>query len=515
MYRKTLSFRKTDISNSNVIIMEDKKTQLTNEAGIPVGDNQNSRTAGPRGPELLENVWLLEKLAHFNRERIPERIVHAKGCGAFGTFTVTNDITRYTKAAIFSKVGKKTDLFARFSTVAGERGAADTERDVRGFALKFYTDEGNWDLVGNNTPVFFVRDPLKFPDFIHTQKRDPKTNLRSNTAMWDFWSLTPESLHQVMILMSDRGIPRNMRQQHGFGSHTYSFYNAGDKRVWVKFHMISQQEIANYTNEEAEQIVAKDREHSQRDLFEHIEKGDFPKWKMCVQIMPEEEAKTYRFNPFDLTKVWSHKDYPLIEVGLIELNRNPENYFADVEQSAFNPANAVPGIGFSPDRMLQGRLFAYGDAHRYRLGVNADSIPVNRSHCPVHNYHRDGHMRVDGNAGASANYEPNSFNGPVSDTKYNYPPLELENAAGHYPQDNDFYTQPGDLYRLLPADEKDRLTSNFTAATADVPEPIRIRAIARFYQADEHCGKEMARKTQTDLKKILEEVKRQQALESR
>ena len=253
-----------------------------------------------------------------------------------------------------------------------ERGAADTERDVRGFALKFFSDEGNWDLVGNNTPVFFVRDPLKFPDFIHTQKRDPKTNLRSNTAMWGFWSLTPESLHQVMILMNDRRIPQNMRQQHGFGSHTYSFYNAGDKRVWVKFHMISQQGIANYTNEEAEQIVAKAREHSQRDLFEHIEKGDFPKWKMCVQIMPEEEAKTYRFNPFDLTKVWSHKDYPLIEVGLIELNRNPENYFADVEQSAFNPANAVPGIGLSPVRLLQGRLFAYGDAHRYRLGVNAD-----------------------------------------------------------------------------------------------------------------------------------------------
>ena len=291
MYRKTLSFRKTDISNSNVIIMEDKKTQLTNEAGIPVGDNQNSRTAGPRGPELLENVWLLEKLAHFNRERIPERIVHAKGCGAFGTFTVTNDITRYTKAAIFSKVGKKTDLFARFSTVAGERGAADTERDVRGFALKFYTDEGNWDLVGNNTPVFFVRDPLKFPDFIHTQKRDPKTNLRSNTAMWDFWSLTPESLHQVMILMSDRGIPRNMRQQHGFGSHTYSFYNAGDKRVWVKFHMISQQGIANYTNEEAEQIVAKDREHSQRDYSSISKKEIFLNGKCVFRLCPKKKPK--------------------------------------------------------------------------------------------------------------------------------------------------------------------------------------------------------------------------------
>ena len=494
---------------------EKEKIQLTTQAGVPVADNQNILTAGERGPALLQNVWYMEKLGHFNRERIPERVVHAKGSGAYGNLTVTEDITRYTKAALFSEVGKKTDLFLRFSTVAGERGAADTERDVRGFAVKFYTEEGNWDLVGNNTPVFFIRDPLKFPDFIHTQKRDPKTNLRSNTAMWDFWSLSPETLHQVMILMSDRGIPQDYRHMHGFGSHTYSFINAEGERFWVKFHFKSLQGIANFTDSEAASIVAKDREYSQRDLFENIAKGNFPKWRFCIQIMTEDEARNRKENPFDLTKVWSQKEYPLIDVGILELNRNPENYFADVEQSAFNPANAVPGIGFSPDRMLQGRLFAYGDAHRYRLGVNADSIPVNRSHCPVHNYHRDGHMRVDGNAGASVNYEPNSFNGPVSDTKYNYPPLELENAAGHYPQDNDFYTQPGDLYRLLPADEKDRLTSNFTAATADVPEPIRIRAIARFYQADEHCGKEMARKTQTDLKKILEEVKRQQALESR
>lgn len=491
--------------------MKNKKTKLTNNVGIPVGDNKHTRTAGPRGPELLENVWLLEKLAHFNRERIPERIVHAKGCGAFGTFTVTNDITKYTKAAIFSQVGKKTEMFTRFSTVAGERGAADTERDVRGFALKFYTEEGNWDLVGNNTPIFFVRDPVKFPDFIRTQKRDPKTNLRRSTAMWDFWSLTPESLHQVTILMSDRGLPKNMRQQHGFGSHTFSFYNAKDERFWVKFHLVSQQGIENFTNEEAERIVGKDREHSQRDLFENIEKGNFPRWKMCVQVMPEAEAKTYRFNPFDLTKVWSHKDYPLVEVGIMELNRNPENYFADVEQAAFNPANVVPGIGFSPDRMLQGRLFAYGDAHRYRLGVNADTIPVNQPHCPMANYHRDGYMRVDGNGGDSVNYEPNSFDGPMSDIRYNYPPLTLEGSADHYPQDTDYYTQPGNLYRLLPADEKDRLTSNFTAATDGVRENIRIRAIARFYQADPDCGTSMAKKTGIALNKVLEEVKRQQA----
>lgn len=491
--------------------MKNKKIQLTTAAGAPVGDNQNSRTAGPQGPGLLENVWLLEKLAHFNRERIPERIVHAKGCGAFGTFTVTNDITRYTKASIFSKVGKKTEMFARFSTVAGERGAADTERDVRGFALKFYTEEGNWDLVGNNTPTFFIRDAIKFPDFIHTQKRDPKTNLRSNTAMWDFWSLTPESLHQVMILMSDRGIPRNMRQQHGYGSHTFCFYNADNERFWVKFHMRSMQGIANFTNEEAEQIIGKDREHSQRDLFENIEKSNYPRWQMCVQIMPESEAKTYRFNPFDLTKVWSHKDYPLIEAGIIELNRNPENYFADVEQSAFNPANVVPGIGFSPDKMLQGRLFAYGDAHRYRLGVNSDSIPVNAPRCPFHNYHHDGTMRVDGNGGAAVNYEPNSFGGPVSDTKYNHPALSLDGDADFYRQDADYYTQPGDLYRLLPADEQDRLTTTVANATSDIPKDIRIRAIARFYQADENCGREIARKAGIPVARILEEVKKQQA----
>ncbi|MEG2178835.1 MAG: catalase, partial [Bacteroidales bacterium] len=347
-----------------------EKKKMTTAAGAPVSENQNIQTAGERGPALMQNVWLMEKLGHFNRERIPERVVHAKGTAAFGTLTITGDITQYTKAAIFSTLGKKTDLLLRFSTVAGERGAADTERDVRGFAIKFYTEEGNWDLVGNNTPVFFIKDPLKFPDFIHTQKRDPKTNLRSATAAWDFWSLSPESLHQVMILMSDRGIPQNLRSMHGFGSHTFSFVNKEGIRHWVKFHFKTMQGIHNFTNAEAEKIVGTDREYSQRDLFEHIEKGDFPRWKMCVQIMTEAQAKNHKQNPFDLTKVWSHKDYPLIEVGILELNKNPENYFAQVEQAAFNPANVVPGIGFSPDKMLQGRLFAYGDAHRYRLGAN-------------------------------------------------------------------------------------------------------------------------------------------------
>lgn len=478
------------------LAMEEQKKQLTSDAGKPIADNQNIATAGKMGPALLENVWMLEKLAAFNRERIPERVVHAKGSGAFGVFTVTQDVTRYTKASIFAKVGKQTPILARFSTVAGERGAADTERDVRGFALKFYTDEGNWDLVGNNTPVFFVRDPLKFPDFIHTQKRDPKTNMRSNTAMWDFWSLSPESLHQVMILMSDRGIPKGFRHMHGFGSHTYSFFNADNERVWVKFHFKTQQGIENYTNAEAAAIVGKDREASQRDLFTNIEKGNFPKWKMYIQVMPEKEAATYRVNPFDLTKVWSHKDYPLIEVGVFELNRNPENYFAEIEQAAFNPANNVPGIGFSPDKMLQGRLFAYGDAHRYRIGVNFEKLPVNCPHVKTNNYSRDGFMRPDANGGSSVNYEPNSFNGPRDCSRYKEPPLQLDGDAMAYNNrlDTDYYSQPGDLFRLMPEDEKLRTISNIVEALDGVPEFIRLRVAARFYLADERCGTGIANK---------------------
>lgn len=489
-----------------------KKEQLTTQAGAPVADNQNIQTAGPHGPALMQDVWFMEKLAHFNRERIPERVVHAKGSGAHGTLTITKDMTRYTKAALFSEIGKKTDMFIRFSTVAGERGAADTERDVRGFAMKFYTEEGNWDLVGNNTPVFFIRDPLKFPDFIHTQKRDPQTNLRSNTAAWDFWSLSPETLHQVMILMSDRGIPQNLRQMHGFGSHTFSFINAANERFWVKFHFKSMQGIANFTNEESEKIVSTDREYSQRDLFENIEKKNFPRWKMCIQIMPEADAANYRFNAFDLTKVWSQKDYPLMEVGIMELNRNPENYFAEVEQAAFNPGNVVPGISFSPDKMLQGRLFAYGDAHRYRLGVNFDQLPINTAQCPFHNYHRDGKMRMGNNGGASVNYEPNSFNGPVEDRTLLEPALEINGNADRYNHrvDTDYYTQPGDLYRLVSEAEKLRIHSNVAAAMQGVPVEIQTRATARFYQADERCGKGIAEKLGIKLDAVLAEVKRQQ-----
>ncbi|MDD3108269.1 MAG: catalase [Alistipes sp.] len=491
--------------------MENKKG-LTTDAGAPVSENQNVQTAGPHGPMLLQNVWFMEKLAHFTRERIPERVVHAKGSAAFGTFTVTQDITAYTKASIFATVGKQTDLFLRFSTVAGERGAADTERDVRGFAIKFYTDEGNWDLVGNNTPVFFIRDPLKFPDFIHTQKRDPRTNLRSATAAWDFWSLSPETLHQVMILMSDRGIPKSLRQMHGFGSHTFSFINAQNERFWVKFHLKTMQGIACLTNAEAEKIVSKDREASQRDLYDHIAQGDFPRWKMYVQIMPEADAKSYRINPFDLTKVWPHADYPLQEVGILELNRNPSNYFAEVEQAAFNPANVVPGIGFSPDKMLQGRLFAYGDAHRYRLGANFESLPINASRCPVHNYHRDGMMRFDANGAGDVNYQPNSFGGPVEDRSVGEPPLALEGAAYAYNhrEDTDYYSQPGALFRLMPADEQARTIANAAESMEGVPQEIQLRAAARFFQADPCCGKGIAKALKLSETALIQEVERQQ-----
>jgi len=461
------------------------KRQLTTSAGIPVGDNQNSLTAGPRGPLLVQDWQLFEKHAHFNRERIPERVVHAKGSGAYGTFTVTNELSQYTKASIFSEVGKETECLLRFSTVAGERGAADAERDVRGFALKFYTDEGNWDLVGNNTPVFFIRDPYKFPDFIHTQKRDPESNLRSPTAMWDFWSLSPESLHQVTILFSDRGLPKSYRHVNGYGSHTYSFINADGQRFWVKFHFKTMQGIECLTDEEAASIVGGDRESHQRDLFEAIARGDFPKWRALVQVMPEAEADSTPYNPFDLTKVWPHADYPLIEVGVMELNRNPKDYFAEVEQSAFSPANMVPGISQSPDKMLQFRIFSYADAHRYRLGVNYESLPVNAPRCDADTYHRDGSMRFDGNP-AAINYEPNSMGGPGEDPKFKEPPLKIDGDADRYNhrEGNDDYTQAGNLYRLMPDDEKDRLHKAIAGAMQGVPQEIIDRQLAHFEKSD-------------------------------
>ncbi|MGD9537099.1 MAG: catalase [Alphaproteobacteria bacterium] len=473
-----------------------KPPQLTSSAGIPIADNQNSLTAGPRGPLLVQDWPLFEKHAHFNRERIPERVVHAKGSGAYGTLTITGDITRYTKAKLFGKVGKKTECFFRFSTVAGERGAADAERDVRGFAMKFYTEEGNWDLVGNNTPVFFVRDPYKFPDFIHTQKRDPRTNLRSTTWMWDFWSLSPESLHQVTILFSDRGLPKSYRHMHGFGSHTYSFINAKDERFWVKFHLKTQQGIATLTDAEAAAIVGGDRESHQRDLFEAIERRDFPKWRVMVQVMPETDAEKTPYNPFDLTKVWPHADYPLIEVGVVELNRNPENYFAEVEQAGFSPANVVPGIGHSPDKMLQFRIFSYADAHRYRLGVNHESLPVNKARCPVHNYHRDGTMRFDGNEGGAVNYEPNSYGGPAENKSFKEPPLRISGDADRYDHraGNDDYTQPGNLFRLMSAKQQAQLMDNIAATMKGVPEEIVRRQIGHFLKADKAYGEGVAKR---------------------
>lgn len=472
------------------------KPKLTSVSGCPIANNQDSLTAGPRGPMLLQDVWFLEKLAHFDREVIPERRMHAKGSGAFGRFTVTHDITQYTKAALFSEIGKQTDMFVRFSTVAGERGAADAERDIRGFAMRFYTEQGNWDLVGNNTPVFFFRDPLKFPDLNHAVKRDPRTNMRSPTNNWDFWTTLPEALHQVTIVMSDRGIPASYRHMHGFGSHTFSFINAENERYWVKFHFKTQQGIKNLTDQEAAELVGMDRESSQRDLYEAIEKGDFPRWTLYVQIMPEADAAKVPYHPFDLTKIWPKDDYPLIEVGHFELNKNPENYFADVEQAAFNPAHIVPGVGFSPDRMLQGRLFSYGDAQRYRLGVNHSQIPVNTPRCPVHSYHRDGAMRVDGNQGGRLHYEPNSQGEWQEQPDFSEPPLALEGDADRFDfweSEPDYFSQPGNLFRLMSAEQQQVLFENTARNMNGVPEDIKLRHIGHCAKADPAYGEGVAK----------------------
>ncbi|WNL27331.1 catalase [Arcobacter cryaerophilus gv. pseudocryaerophilus] len=457
-----------------------KKT-MTTTGGNPIADNQNSLTAGERGPVLLQDYQLIQKLAHQNRERIPERVVHAKGSGAFGVLEITEDISKYTKAKVLQK-GEKTKLLLRFSTVAGERGAADAERDVRGFALKFYTKEGNWDLVGNNTPVFFVRDAYKFPDFIHTQKRDPQTNLRSNTAMWDFWSLSPESLHQVTILMSDRGLPKSYRNINGYGSHTYSLINSKNERFWVKFHFKTLQGIETLTNKEAEAIVGKDRESNQRDLFENIEKGNFPKWSFEIQIMSEEEAKKCSFNPFDLTKVWPHGDYPMIKVGTMTLNENPKNYFQQVEQASFSPSNIVPGISYSPDKMLQARIFSYPDAQRYRVGTHYEMLPINRPIVEVNTYNLDGSMNFDIKEPTKAFYEPNSFDGPVEDKSYLEPDLAVGDIAKRYDHrvGNDDFSQPRALFLLMSNSQKEQLFSNIKDAMAGVPRDIVDRQISLF-----------------------------------
>ena len=474
--------------------MDNKK--LTTVVGAPVSDNQNALTAGKRGPMLLQDVWFLEKLAHFDREVIPERRMHAKGSGAFGDFTVTHDISKYTKAKIFSKIGKKTELFMRFSTVAGERGAADAERDIRGFATKFYTEEGNWDLVGNNTPVFFLRDPLKFPDLNHAVKRDPHTNMRSAQNNWDFWSSLPEALHQVTITMSERGLPTSYRHMHGFGSHAFSMINKNNERTWVKFHMVTQQGIQNLTDHEAEQVVAKNRESNQQDLFDAINNKNFPKWEMFIQVMTEEEADKMPYNPFDLTKVWSKKDFPLIPVGMLELNRNPANYFVDVEQAAFNPAHVVPGISFSPDRMLQGRLFSYGDAQRYRLGVNNNHIPVNAPKCPVNSYHRDGAMRTDSNQGATIGYEPNTKGEWQEQPEFKDPAMKLEGDAYQYDyreDDSDYYSQPKALFNLMNDNQKQALFDNTARAMNGVTKAVQLTHITNCFRADPAYGKGVAK----------------------
>ncbi|MET9296220.1 catalase [Streptomyces sp. NPDC003077] len=469
---------------------------LTTEAGAPVADNQNSETAGIGGPGLIQDQLLIEKLAHFNRERIPERVVHARGAGAYGTFTVTADVTKYTRAKFLSEIGKETEVFLRFSTVAGNLGAADAVRDPRGFAVKFYTEEGNYDLVGNNTPVFFIKDAIKFPDFIHTQKRDPYTGSQEADNVWDFWGLSPESTHQVTWLFGDRGIPASYRHMDGFGSHTFQWSNEAGEVFWVKYHFKTDQGIKNLTQEEANKLAGEDPDSHQRDLREAIERGEFPSWTVSVQVMPAAEAANYRFNPFDLTKVWPHADYPLIEVGKLELNRNPENIFAEVEQSIFSPHHFVPGIGPSPDKMLQGRLFAYADAHRYRVGINADHLPVNRPHATeARTYGRDGYM-YDGRHGKAKNYEPNSFAGPVQTGKALWQPAAVtgytgEHEAPSHAEDNDF-VQAGNLYRLMSEDEKERLINNLAGFISKVSrDDIAQRAIENFRKADEDYGKRL------------------------
>jgi catalase len=469
--------------------------KFTNATGAPVADNTNILTAGPRGPALLQDIWMIEKLAHFDREVIPERRMHAKGWGAHGTFTVTQDITRYTHAKIFSEVGKKTPVFQRFSTVAGERGAADAERDIRGFALKFYTEEGNWDIVGNNTPVFFFRDPLRFSDLNHAIKRDPRTGMRSAQNNWDFWSLLPEALHQVTIIMSERGIPKSFRHMHGFGSHTFAMRNAKNERNWVKFHFRTQQGIENLTDAEAAALVADDRESHGRDLFNAIERGDFPRWTLFIQVMSEAQARKHKHNPFDLTKVWPKADYPLIEVGVYELNRYPDNFFAEVEQAAFSPANIVPGIEFSPDKVLQGRLFSYGDTQRYRLGINFNHIPVNAPKCPFMSYHRDGKMRTDGNLGGTVSYNPNSEGLWDNQPEFADRAFAIEGDAEHYDHRlvDDHWEQPGDLFRKMSPAQQQVLFENTARAMGDASEHVKQRYAENCRRADPRYGAGVAK----------------------
>lgn len=484
--------------------MAKKAKTFTTNFGSPVSDDQNSLTAGIPGPILMQDIHLTEKLAHFDRERIPERVVHAKGAGAYGYFEVTKDVTQFTKARFLSEVGKKTEVFVRFSTVGGERGSADAERDPRGFAMKYYTEDGNYDLVGNNTPVFFIRDPLKFPDFIHTQKRNPVTNLKDANMFWDFLSLTPESIHQVTILFSDRGTPRTHRNMDGFGSHTFMWYNEKGDYVWVKYHFKTEQGIENFSRQEADLVKSSEPDHATRDLFQAIEKGNYPSWRVDVQIMTPEQANEYRFDPFDVTKVLLHADFPLITIGRMVLNRNPENYFNEVEQAAFSPANFVPGIGPSPDKLLQGRLFSYNDTHRYRLGTNYHLLPVNSPKAAVSdNYQRDGAMYT--GPGGAPNYYPNSFNGPEPDPQAKEAALKVSGTAARQPyiHPNDDFVQAGDLYRKAMNDmDRDNLIGNIVGHLGNAELRIQLRQAAIFYKADPDYGARVAQGLELELNKV-------------
>jgi len=476
--------------------MTKEKDTLTTAFGIPVADDQNSLTAGARGPVLMQDAHLLEKLAHFDRERIPERVVHAKGAGAGGYFEVTADVTRYTKAKFLSAVGKRTEVFARFSTVGGEKGSADAARDPRGFAVKFYTAEGNYDLVGNNTPVFFIRDPLKFPDFIHTQKRHPATNCKDPDMFWDFLSLTPESIHQVTILFSDRGTPATYRHMNGYSSHTYKWYNAHGDYFWVQYHFKTDQGIKNLSRQEAEKLSGADPDHATRDLYAAIARGDYPSWTLEMQILTPEQAKDFRWDIFDITKVWPHGEVPPIKVGKLVLNRNPENYFAEVEQAAFGPGNTVPGIAVSPDKMLQARVFSYHDTHLHRLGPNYHLIPVNSPKgAKEMSYQRDGFMRVDAGGGGGPNYWPNSFGGPAPDPGAGEPPFEMAGPAGRHPYafPNDDFVQPGDLYRKVMTEmDREHLIGNLVDHLGHAAKRIQMRQTAIFFKADPDYGRRVA-----------------------
>ncbi len=486
--------------------MGDKDKTLTTAFGIPVGDDQNSLTAGPRGPVLMQDMHLLEKLAHFDRERIPERVVHAKGAGAYGYFEVTADVSKWTKAKFLSRVGQRTEVFARFSTVGGEKGSADAARDPRGFDVKFYTEEGNYDLVGNNTPVFFIRDPLKFPDFIHTQKRNPATNCPDPDMFWDFLSLTPESIHQVTILFSDRGTPASFRHMNGYSSHTYKWYNAQGQYVWVQYHFKTDQGIQNLTRQQAQALKGSDPDHATRDLFQAIARGDSPSWTLEMQILTPEQAQDFQWDILDITKVWPHGQVPPVKVGKLVLNRNPVNYFAEVEQAAFCPGNLVPGIAISPDKMLQARVFSYHDTHLHRLGPNYHLIPVNAPrHAPEKSYQRDGFMRTDDGGGSGPNYWPNSMGGPAPDAQALEPAIDLEGPAARYAYGfpNDDFVQPGNLYRqVMSGQDREHLVGNIVEHLGGAQKRIQLRQTALFYKADEDYGARVAQGLGLDLAQV-------------